>query len=848
MSSFNDRIGGARASLAFKAPVTVATTANINLTGTQTIDGVAVVGPSVGVIGDRVLVRNQTNAIENGIYDVRVGAWERSKDFDGAGDIVKGSRVYVTDGAQYANESFVVTTANPITIGTTAISFGSPAAGSLAYADLPGYVLLSDYATLTAAVAAIGSTEVTLLVDESQTVSANVTIPSNVVLTKIGAFKLTVASGFAVTVNGHIDVPKTSQIFAFAGTGVVTLPEGDYPGGWFGIHAANADNSAAILSAARSILLGNGGILRLPAGDIVCSSNIALPNLGGTTYLQRALHITGAGAFTDSQGTSTPVGGTILKMSSSSGTAHFATYGVGRLVLDNFTIQATANSALPMLYTTNTTIDVENVCFFGCNTGTAANNDGVVFGGTQAVAPGSFAVHGGDTDASHQGYRSSVRNCYFGRVRRPAYVRVYANALDFSGNFVWVTCGNSSTIGACIEQDGSGGSGMYKRWTTGETIIIGDVRSHLYRRYTATSGGTAANAPTHSAGSATGADTIAWTWNETFVNDIAVSNTFIGNQIEATHYSYITKNTLASFSSFLGNHIFDITGGLLGVHKFDDAQSYGSTIIAGGFGGSVPLKVEHPDVDGLNNALTTSVSGTYRFHELGPLKVKEVITGQTNGGTTLGNASIGLGSLWLYNQAGSPFIDFQNSACQLTYSVGADLLFFSGAATYSVDGNFYPLTDATAYLGNAGNGWVNVGLSAAGKVSWGADAVNWQASTTKLLAKAPGGLGYGSGTVATASQASSKSQGVTANAPVVEVTMNNASLASGATVGFTLTNSVIAATDFIVPNIISGATANSYQVQIGARAAGSCRIELRNTTAGPLSEAVVIGIGIIKAS
>ena len=171
MSSFNDRIGGARASLAFKAPVTVATTANINLTGTQTIDGVAVVGPSVGVIGDRVLVRNQTNAIENGIYDVRVGAWERSKDFDGAGDIVKGSRVYVTDGAQYANESFVVTTANPITIGTTAISFGSPAAGSLAYADLPGYVLLSDYATLTAAVAAIGSTEVTLLVDESQTLS-----------------------------------------------------------------------------------------------------------------------------------------------------------------------------------------------------------------------------------------------------------------------------------------------------------------------------------------------------------------------------------------------------------------------------------------------------------------------------------------------------------------------------------------------------------------------------------------------------------------------------------------------------------------------------------------------------
>ena len=45
-----------------KAPVVVATIANITLSGEQTINSVAVVA------GDRVLVMNQTDPVENGIY------------------------------------------------------------------------------------------------------------------------------------------------------------------------------------------------------------------------------------------------------------------------------------------------------------------------------------------------------------------------------------------------------------------------------------------------------------------------------------------------------------------------------------------------------------------------------------------------------------------------------------------------------------------------------------------------------------------------------------------------------------------------------------------------------------
>lgn len=59
-----------------KEAVRLATTANIALTGIQTLDGV------LGVAGDRILVKDQTDASENGIYVMAAGAWARAADFD----------------------------------------------------------------------------------------------------------------------------------------------------------------------------------------------------------------------------------------------------------------------------------------------------------------------------------------------------------------------------------------------------------------------------------------------------------------------------------------------------------------------------------------------------------------------------------------------------------------------------------------------------------------------------------------------------------------------------------------------------------------------------------------------
>lgn len=111
---------------------------------------------------------------------------------------------------------------------------------------------------------------------------------------------------------------------------------------------------------------------------------------------------------------------------------------------------------------------------------------------------------------------------------------------------------------------------------------------------------------------------------------------------------------------------------------------------------------------------------------------------------------------------------------------------------------------------------------------------------------ATAGVGYATGAGGTVTQTTSKSTGVTLNKVSGTITMNNAALAAGTTVGFTLTNSAIAATDVVLVAIKSGATASSYQAQVAATAAGSCVVELRNASGGPLSEAVALNFVVIK--
>lgn len=100
-----------------KPPVRVATTANITLSGTQTIDGVSVVA------NDRVLVKNQSTAANNGIYNCAAGSWNRVSDMDSSVETVPGLTACVSEGAANADTCWILTTDAAITLGSTSLTF-----------------------------------------------------------------------------------------------------------------------------------------------------------------------------------------------------------------------------------------------------------------------------------------------------------------------------------------------------------------------------------------------------------------------------------------------------------------------------------------------------------------------------------------------------------------------------------------------------------------------------------------------------------------------------------------------------------------------------------------------------
>ena len=98
-----------------KASVKVATTAAITLSGTQTIDNVAVVA------GDRVLVKNQGTAAQNGIYIVSANAWDRASDANAWNELIS-AYVFVEQGTTNGDNGYLITVDAGGTLGVTDVT------------------------------------------------------------------------------------------------------------------------------------------------------------------------------------------------------------------------------------------------------------------------------------------------------------------------------------------------------------------------------------------------------------------------------------------------------------------------------------------------------------------------------------------------------------------------------------------------------------------------------------------------------------------------------------------------------------------------------------------------------
>lgn len=112
-------MSGVATGLDFKESVRLATTANITLSGPVTIDAYTTND------GDRVLVKNQSDATQNGVYVAHVGAWTRASDFDGNpnGEVSTGAYCYVETGNTNGGTGWVLSTSGTIILGSTNLTF-----------------------------------------------------------------------------------------------------------------------------------------------------------------------------------------------------------------------------------------------------------------------------------------------------------------------------------------------------------------------------------------------------------------------------------------------------------------------------------------------------------------------------------------------------------------------------------------------------------------------------------------------------------------------------------------------------------------------------------------------------
>jgi phage-related tail fiber protein len=112
--------------LDWKASVRAASTANVNVASPGTsLDGVTLAA------NDRVLLKNQTTASENGIYVWTASGSALTRATDASSTtLTSGAAALATEGTVNADTAWVLTTHDPITVGTTSLTFAQFGGGT----------------------------------------------------------------------------------------------------------------------------------------------------------------------------------------------------------------------------------------------------------------------------------------------------------------------------------------------------------------------------------------------------------------------------------------------------------------------------------------------------------------------------------------------------------------------------------------------------------------------------------------------------------------------------------------------------------------------------------------------
>lgn len=429
--------------LAFKQPAVVTTSANITLSGLQTIDSVALAA------GNRVLVRSQTNQADNGIYVAAAGAWARAADAN-TYDEYLGAYLFILEGTIWGGSAWVCTNQRGGTLGVTPITF----------------VQFSNNATYTA------GTGLQLIGFQFSMVNTGVTAGAYGSASSVPTYtvnaqgQLTLASNVSIAINANQITSGTIASSLISGsysgiTGVGTLVDLTVTNVINGSISGNAATATTAVSSATSTNLSGGSTGAIPyqtaagattflasgTGVLVggsAPSYTTSPALVGTNFTGTASGLSIGGNAATATTATNIAGGTVnaIPYQNAAGSSTFLAAGTTGYIL-----QTNSTTSPPAWIDPN-----------GLTVGYATN----ISGGVAGAVPYQSAV--GTTGFSAAGTASQV--LLSGGTGSPTWANQNTLSVGYSNNL------NGGAAGSLAYQTGSNTTGFIPTSTNGYVLTM----------------------------------------------------------------------------------------------------------------------------------------------------------------------------------------------------------------------------------------------------------------------------------------------------------------------------------------------------------------------------------------
>jgi hypothetical protein len=490
------------AGLSWKAPALTATSANITLSGLQTINGVTVVA------GDTVLVKDQTNAAQNGIYVASAGAWTYSVGGDTWNEYI-GAIIFITSGSlngtawfctaqpggtlgvtamNWSNfsvaSSFTAGTGLTLTgtvfsitnTGVTAATYGSATASAVIAVNAQGQITSASNATITPAVGSItglGTGVATALAVNTGSAGAFVVnggalgTPSSGTLTNCTFPTLNqnttgYAAGLAGGAAGSLPYQSAlnTTIFLAAGSNgqVLTL-------------ASGVPSWATPTTGTVTSVSGTGTVSGISlSGTVTSTGSLTLggtldlsapPAIGGTTANTiRGTTITATTGFVGTNFDAAGSGGGSLRTNTGNACLQWGGGGGTNVTIDGAINMNGANSAISLAPTGTGTVTI--------NPATASNMNNVAIGGTTPLA-GTFTTLRFNSTLSLNGSTGTANYLLQSNgASAPSWVDPATLTVSAASTATTATTATNATNTA-ITDDTTTNATMYPTWVTTTT-------------------------------------------------------------------------------------------------------------------------------------------------------------------------------------------------------------------------------------------------------------------------------------------------------------------------------------------------------------------------------------------